>query len=401
MKILLIHRYFWPDTPPYASMLRSIGKRLISDGHQVSVLSTQPSYKAAVSIKAQPSKEILDGMTVYRVTLPNEAGRQVLFRLFNMLYFPLRILWHLLFNGKYDVVMVSTAPPVVVGVATAIGAKLRSSKFFYHCMDIHPEIGALSGEFKNPLLFKLLRRIDIYSCNAAKAVIVLSEDMLNALESRPKITKRNHIILNNFALPDHEDVLSPSPELLKSKGKFRVLFAGNIGRFQGLELFVDAMAQLKLRPDIELVFLGEGSALTSLREQAKGLDNVIFLPHQSVGVAKAVIRDADLAIVSLSKDIYKYAYPSKTMTYLEQGCPLLVSVENESSLVEFVRAENIGVCVQRDSSQSIVDAISLVADDSILLDDMKSSATRVYENNFSERAVLDKWSNLFNESVGS
>ena len=46
--------------------------------------------------------------------------------------------------------MASTAPPVVVGFAAALGARLTGGRFYYHCMDIHPEIGRLSGEFEEP-----------------------------------------------------------------------------------------------------------------------------------------------------------------------------------------------------------------------------------------------------------
>lgn len=110
MRILLIHRYFWPDTPPYAAILRSIGKRLVEEGHEVVVFSSQPSYKSGVVMKKQPSIEDIDGMTVNRVSLFRERNRYVLFRLINMFYFPLRIILFTLLNKKFDIIMASTAP---------------------------------------------------------------------------------------------------------------------------------------------------------------------------------------------------------------------------------------------------------------------------------------------------
>src|SRR5690606_18457030 len=45
VKVLLTHRYFWPDTAPYAVMLRAIGDALNEEGHEVHVFSSVPSYR--------------------------------------------------------------------------------------------------------------------------------------------------------------------------------------------------------------------------------------------------------------------------------------------------------------------------------------------------------------------
>lgn len=399
MRVMLIHRYFWPDTPPYASILRTIGKKLTDDGHEVVVLSSQPSYKTGVHISPLPAVEDIDGMTVHRIALFREQGRNVIFRLMNMAYFPLRILLFLLLKRKFDTVMASTAPPVVVGFAAALGARMTGANFFYHCMDIHPEIGRISGEFRNPVVFKILRRLDRVSCGLAKWVIVLSEDMKQSLLDRPGYGQDNIQVINNFSMPHHGDAIDVDAALLKQSGQFRIIFAGNIGRFQGLEAFIDAMAKLLHRSMIELVFVGEGSALALLKKRANGAKNVKFFPHQSVNVVRRMIADADLGIVSLSRDIYRYAYPSKTMTYLEEGCPLLVSIESGSELVNFALSFNVGRGVIPDQPQSIVDVIESLYLDSQRHMRMKVIAKQVSKEMFSEYSVVKKWAVLFNNSV--
>lgn len=399
MRILLIHRYFWPDTPPYASMLRSIGKHFFDQGHEVVVLSSQPSYKIGVSLQRQPVKEKIDGMVVYRLSLLRETGRHVVFRLMNMVYFPLRIFLFILLKGKFDIVMASTAPPVVVGLAAAAGAKVTGAAFFYHCMDIHPEIGRISGEFRNTLVFNVLRSLDGISCGIAKWVIVLSEDMRKSLLARPGYGLDNIRIINNFSMPGHNDPSVAEPDLLKDADTFRVIFAGNIGRFQGLEAFVDAMQQLVHRPEIEMVFVGEGSALLRLKKRAGGAANIKFLPHQAVHVARKMIADADLGIVCLTREIYRYAFPSKTMTYLEEGCPLLVSAERDSELVRFVESSNVGKWVKPDSPQSIAGAIETLYLDTGYYRQMKNAAKQASKELFSETSVMEKWDLLVKSVV--
>ena len=276
MRVLLIHRYFWPDTPPYAAMLRTIGKKLADESHEVVVLSSQPSYKSDVPLNQQPAVENVDGMTIHRVTLFREQGRHVVFRLMNMVYFPLRILLFSLFKKRFDIIMASTAPPVVLGFSAALGARMSGAVFFYHCMDIHPEIGRISGEFKKPIVFNLLRRLDGISCKIAQRVIVLSEDMRQSLLLRPGYDYDNIQVINNFSMPHHGDAVAVDPELLKQPDKFRIIFAGNIGRFQGLEAFIDAMEKLAHRVMIELVLVGEGSALSTLKKRAMVLKMLSF-----------------------------------------------------------------------------------------------------------------------------
>ncbi|MFC1819118.1 glycosyltransferase family 4 protein [Thermodesulfobacteriota bacterium] len=396
VRILLIHRYFWPDTPPYAAMLRSIGKKFVDEGHEVVVLSSQPSYKAGIALQRQPHIEVIDGMTVHRLRLFRERGRYIIFQLINIAYFPLRIFLFSLLNGRFDIIMASTAPPVVVGFAAALGARMRGASFFYHCMDIHPEIGRISGEFRNVLVFKFLRALDKISCKIAKWVIVLSDDMRKSLLARPGYYQDNIKVINNFSMPYHDDPLDVSPELLKHPDKYRIIFAGNIGRFQGLEAFVDAMKKLTHIPTIELVLVGEGSALNVLKRLANEAENVRFFPHQNINVARRMIADADLGIVSLTGGIYQFAYPSKTMTYLDEGCPLLVAVERDSELANFVESSHVGILVTPDQPQSIANAIESIYLNKHRNRRMKAAVKQARYAMFSEQAVIKQWVSLVN-----
>lgn len=399
LRILAIHRYFWPDTPPYASMLRAIASRWASDGHHVEVFSTQPSYKPDAAIPRQPSVEHIAGFQVKRLNLPVEAGRPIV-RLWNVLSFSLSILTYVTRHPRFDVIMISTSPPVISGLVARLAAKISGARFVYHCMDIHPEIGRISGEFKHPTVFSLLRWIDTTTCRAAARVVVLSQDMERAIRSRKGAETTKVSIINNFSIPTYDQVsFSIPPEFAKHAGMFRVIFAGNLGRFQGLESFVDAMSLLRDRNDIEFVFMGGGRALMDLmsRADAAKLSNIRFFPHQSVAIAKAIIAEADLCVVSLLPEIIRYAYPSKTMAYLEEGRPLLVSVELTSALAEIVKHENLGVAVAPGDVEGIAMVLKTLADDREEWKKMQSNAAVRGIALFSKKSTLDLWSGMINK----
>lgn len=398
MKILLVHRYFWPDTPPYAVILKKIAARLANDGHDVDVLSTQPAYKPRAGIAKQKSVETIDDYNIRRLSLLPESRSGSSVKAINMFLFCFRVVLHALKHRNYDVVMISTSPPVLAGLAARISAKLSSAKLLYHCMDIHPEIGKISGDFSNKTLFHFLQQIDSRTCRQAKRVIVLSEDMKKAILDREGNDKCQIDVIQNFSLDDKNDPpIDSSIEFSKPKETFRLIFAGNIGRFQGLDLLLEAFLELSDLDNIELVFLGDGKIKASLEKKVteSGAQNIHFIPHQPMSIANGIIKSADIGIISLSPNIYRYAYPTKMIAYLSVSCPLFVMVEPESSLVSFIRKYQIGINIDPGDKAKLKSVITELNKNREKLVKMRENATLAYKEVYDEVFVLDKWSSLF------
>ena len=392
LKVLAIHRYYWPDTPPYASMLRQIVGQWVKDGHCVDVLSSQPSYKSELENAPQSPRECVDGAQVIRLNLPPESGRPMV-RIFNALRLGVGVLFRAVIRKRYDVLMVSTSPPVLAGWFVAIAAKITGARFIYHCMDIHPEIGRISGEFRNPHIFNLLSNMDSWSCAQARPVVVLSKDMAASLEARKPRKQAQTLVINNFSLPSEEQSPSELPFSWPSE-PFVLLFAGNIGRFQGLGVLLEAMTILRERDDIRLLMMGEGSERESLEKVAiqKGV-RVTFVGHHSVDVAKQAMRRAQAGFVSLVPGLYHFAYPSKTMTYLEQGCPVIVAVEPDSHLAKEI-SDNAAGIITVNEAEELAHVIREITNDKEKLIAMRERAKSLADREYSQQVDLKKWSTL-------
>lgn len=395
--MLAIHRYYWPDSPPYASMLRAIAARWAAGDATVSVLGTQPTYKPEARIPWRPWKERLDGVMVERVRLLPERGSRLRKHL-NIPLFVAAATRRVLRLRRGDVAMCSTSPPIVLASVVSAAARLRGARFIYHCMDLHPEIGALSGEFRNPVLFRLLRLLDRSTCRRSEAIVVLSSDMRTALLERDQSLADKVVVLNNFDLPQFAEASLPEPvEVPSKRAPVRIAFTGNVGRFQGLDDVV--MAVLESVADVELLVMGEGRAKAGLQEITEGYppevrSRVTFLPHGSSEQARAVMRSADLGLVSLAPKIVRYAYPSKTMTYLSEGLPLLILAETDSELSRSVATEQLGFTVEP-GNRSTLDSILLeLATNQDGLLQMGRRARTYAEQNFDDQRVLDRWSQL-------
>ncbi|WP_286239880.1 glycosyltransferase family 4 protein [Neptuniibacter halophilus] len=375
-------------------MLRTIVQRWVQDGHEVDVLTSQPSYKSAVDNSVQPARTELDGACVVRLNLPPESGKPLV-RIRNAFKLGMRVLWQAVFRKRYDVIMVSTSPPVLAGWFVAIAARVSGARFVYHCMDIHPEIGRISGEFRNPKIYSFLSRMDRWTCSQAKPVVVLSHDMASSLENRCPGKPPETLVINNFSLPSDVVEYGETLPFEWPVEPFVLIFAGNIGRFQGLQVLVEAMACIADRDDIHLLMMGEGAEKENLTIQAQKTGaRITFVGHHSVATAKVAMKKASAGFVSLMPELHKYAYPSKTMTYLEQGCPVLVSVEEDSCLANDIVKNRVGLAVANGDAQKLADAIKALADDSVELEAMHKNATALASREFSEEAVMVKWSSL-------
>lgn len=404
MRILLIHRYFWPDSPPYASMLRVIGAHLVAQGHSVTVLTTRPSYTAETARLKVPKQEQLDGIRVIRKWMFPESKRNWIARLANAALLQVHVFLHIaLQRRRYELVTASTMPPVIIGAVSCAATRLRGGRFLYHCMDLYPEVAEISGSRwlgRGPLRW-LLARLDRRTCRKAWRVVVLSQDMQDTLLQRG-CAAENLRVINNFALADdapHSG--SKQPVLVGGKADaFRVLFAGNIGRFQGLESVLQAAMQLPEDSPVELHFLGDGVARAELEARAGSAlgKRIFFHGFQPLAHALRAMREADLGIVSLQAQVIRAAFPSKTMTYLAAGLPLLALVESDSSLAAMVREHKIGITVDHGQAESLASILSDFANDREEVLACKQRALRLAEAEFSAPAAMRKWDALFSDS---
>ncbi len=372
------------------------------------VLTSQPSYKPDANIGKRARSEVVDDVKVHRLPLPSDRRGKVQ-KLINTGLFPLLVFLRVAFGRKYDVIMCSTAPPVLLGFAVAAAARMRGSQFIYHCMDLHPEIGALSGEFANPLIYRALLRLDIWTCRQASSVVVLSEDMLNVLVERDHDIADRVQIINNFDLPDYADSSELSLERAAGEAdvdRIRVVFAGNLGRFQGLQDIVRAAGRLDDRRSgsLEIIFMGDGiakeelMALAAEAEASRPSLRIRFLPHGSPAQARALMRTADYGLVPLIPEVIRYAYPSKVATYLSENLPVIAVVEPDSELARMVSGERIGfVAAPGDTA-----GLTQVLDDTITAKDelpsIRGQVTAVASGRFSRTAILERWDGLLSQS---
>ncbi len=394
MNILLCHLYFWPDTAPYASILRIIGDQLSASGeNKVDVLSCQPSYKIGAGESRRPRIEQLQNLRVFRApTLTNKFGKK-LSRVLNAASFTAATCVRVLF-GRYDAVSISTMPPVIPAFLLCIAARITKTKFVYHCMDIYPEIAMASGILKSGRIKVVLEWVDAWTVNNSTYVVVLSESMKRVLKNRPSFKEKDQIkIIQNFDLSEENSSERYVPDYYRSQTATRILFAGNVGRFQKLDRLLDLSKEAKRQHlELEILVVGEGVVKQHLEDRARQeeLGNITFLPHQPIAVIGRIMEQSHYGVISLSDEILPYAFPSKLASYLKHGLPALILTEEKNDISLIVESSGAGKWIAPSSLSTTLVELTCLEEAQ-----MRSAANSLHEEHFSQRRILPQWVQLY------
>ena len=398
MKILIVNRYFWPDKTPESKILFSLAAFLVSKGNSVDVLSSYPSDMRKNNKIKNMKINFNNGVKILRLNLSDEIGKCFLKRIINSIKLGVHT-FILSLRNKYEIIIASSNPPVIGPFSAAISSLINHSRFIYYCMDIAPEVGIINGDFKNPLLYKILETIDNFSCVVANPIIVHSKDMKNTLLERNRSSNFNIEIINNFSVKSKTNQIIDN-EFNFQDNKLTIIYAGNIGRFQGLETAVNAMSLIKEINDIELIIMGKGSNKKNLLKLSKNLKaNVRFMPYCSFNNAKHIIKKADLGLISLSKNVYKYSYPSKTMLYLQQGKPIVGIVEKHSQIANDIVGANCGYIVEHKQHEELANLFIYLKNNPKEIKYKSLEAIKKYQLSFSESVILKKWVAIINDNI--
>ena len=149
------------------------------------------------------------------------------------------------------------------------------------------------------------------------------------------------------------------PDRLFDKRYFNVVYAGNIGVMQNVDILIEAARLLMDDKDVWFHIIGNGVYKNKLEARAKeyGITNISFWPMQQPEFAPAIYSAADINVIPLVKDVYKTALPSKTATCLACGKPIIFAIGRDSKFGQRAMKEAGCPVVEADKADELVAAI--------------------------------------------
>jgi colanic acid biosynthesis glycosyl transferase WcaI len=170
-----------------------------------------------------------------------------------------------------------------------------------------------------------------------------------------------------------------------------VMYAGNVGFSQSLELLIAAARAL---PDVTVVINGDGAARAELQRLANELPNVRFAGYQPKDRLPEVLASADLHVVPLRAGLGNVSVPSKTYSILAAGRPVLAAIDAGTEVPRMLAASGGGRVVAPDQEAEFVGAVREMVADPVALTTMGAAGRAWVEHAASPRAVAEAYEAL-------
>jgi len=365
MKILILSTYYYPDVAAIGIIMHHLSEDLVKRGHSVTVITSLPHYDKAnvlLSIYSAPRTERTLGgaLTIHRVPVYMPRKKSwVLGRLLNFLGFTVLSAIRALGVGKHDVIL-AVSPPLSNGITADLLSRLTRTPFVLNVQDIWPDVVIGAGAIRNPFLISAAMRFERYVYRRARRIVVVSQNMRKTLLAKKLATPVE--VIENFCDTDILKPLTRNNEFSRVHGldgSFVVLFAGNIGYSQGLETLIETAELLRDLSHVVFVVVGNGVMKEKVVREARGraLPNIRFLPFQPHEDVPAVYASADVCLVLLRKGFATYSEPSKILSIMAIGRPVVAAVDRESETWRLIQETQCGICVEPQDSPGIAASI--------------------------------------------
>lgn len=408
MKILALTKYFPPEIGTASHLFFELCETLVQFGHQVSVITSIPWYNLEeIDSRYQKRlflKENINGINVIRIANPPLPGGSIKLKAGHLLVPPMFGLG-LLTEEKHDVV-IAYSPPLLMGLTAYLYSKVWHAPFIFNAQDLYPQCVIDLGQLRNRFLIWAFERLESFIYQKAAFITVHSEGNKNFLTSCKgvdfsKVRVAHNWVDTEFIHPGLKDNTFASEHQLGNK--FVVSFAGTMGISQGIVSVVEAGQYLKDYPNILLLLVGGGieKELAVQRSLELGLGNVKFLPMQPREVYPRILDSSDVCLVTLRKDIKTPVIPSKILSIMAAGRPVLASMPLQGDAPELIREAQAGLCVEPENPQALAAGILQLYQDSETANLMGSNGRRYAEEHFSRQACVGAYEGIFQEALGS
>lgn len=397
-KVCIVSELFYPSTDATAHIISTLACGL-SDSFDISVICTTTSYGSKGIDDSEFKNEIWQGISIYRIANTPLNKDNLYQRLIRQVLVSIRLFWQTLRQtSKDEILFVVTNPPFLLVLLSGL-AYFRKQKLVVLVHDVFPNNLAAAGILSDKsTVYQIINAIFRWAYSKATRIIVIGRDMKRLIDSHLHPNKKSVIITNWADL----DSIAPTPKsnnpLIQKLGlqnKFVLLFAGNLGRLQALDYWIDCAAKCQ-NDKIHFLFIGNGAYKKQLAQkvQDNALSNVTLLDSLPRSEQNIFLNACDVGLVSLSKGMFGLGVPSKSYNILAVGKPILYVGEKESEIAQMVEQHHVGMAVGYDTIQ-ILTAIDTLEKNIQSFDSKQIRA--VAENNFSFGTILDKYKNILTE----
>lgn len=411
MRVLIHGINFSPELTGIGKYTGELAQWLAQHGHEVRVI-TSPPYYPYWSVQRPYrawiyKREHLDGVSVYRCPLWVPGRPTAIKRIIHLASFALSSLPVALSQVTWRPHIVFTVEPTLFGVTVAaLVAKLTGAKSWLHVQDLEVDAAMGLGIVAGGTAARVMSKSERWLMNRFDRVSSISGAMLTRLQEKGVAADRLVEFLNWVDTTDIRPV--DSADLLRAewgidKAARVVLYSGNIGKKQGLDVILRVAAKMaRTRPDVLFLIVGEGAARRELEQTAIDLKlaNVRFKPLMPAERLAALLSLADVHLVMQRRGAADLVMPSKLAAILASGGVSLVTADKDTELYRLIHGSRLGMVVEAESMPSIMTGLEQLLDNGVMRRTFQKNGRHYAEEILDKRVILHRFQDLMEKLVG-
>ena len=396
--------HFAPDLAPTGVVMTRIVNELAARGHELHVVTSLPWYRNHAIEPGWGGRlwrtEKTEWGSIIRVhPFPGKSKSNLLRRALGFIAFSYAVgIRSVHADGlpfKVDGVL-AMSPPLTLGLTGWCTKIIRRAPLVFNIQDVFPDAAIQTGAISNKKIIAAAKWLERMSYQRSDAVVLLSQDLRTNIAS--KIDKKFHHRLH--VIPNFVDTIAITPQdrmtayrsELGIGNQLVVMYAGNVGFSQSLNLVVDAAARF---PDIAFVVNGDGAARKKLEEDCAQLTNVFFGDYQPIERLSEVLATGDIHLVPLRAGLASVSVPSKSYSILAAGRPVLAAIDPGTEIPNMLQQSGAGVAVEPDNSTAFIEALGQLVSRREELHEMGSRGRTWVETHVSPASVAAQYEAIF------
>lgn len=250
-----------------------------------------------------------------------------------------------------------------------------------------PVIGHLVAAWYRHLEFSMLRQSD--------HVVTITEDFRPLLAARG-VPPGQVTVIENWGplaeLPLHPRDNAFTARHMPGPG-LRIVYSGTLGYKHNPQLLIDLARAL---PEAQVHVFSEGEVAAGLGSQAlaEGLANLAVHPWVSIEELALMLSGADIFVAVIEAEAGIYSVPSKVLSYLAIGRPILASVPPDNLAARLIASNEAGYVAAPGEDSALIERARELAANAALRERLGDNGRAYAARAFDIRAIAERFETI-------
>ena len=404
--ILVISQVFYPEQFRINDMCQEWVKR----GYKVTVLTGIPNYPQGKFYEGygfcKKRKEMWNGVEIIRIpVIPR--GNNVIGLVLNYFSFPISgFFWNLFNKIKADYCFMFETSPMTQCVIGVWYAKKHKIPLYAYVQDLWPENVEIVTGITHPLIIEPIQKMVDYIYRNCDEIFVTSPSFVRAVCDRKVKVPENKVhywpqYAEEFYQPIEREIVAEIPQ----SDAFKVIFTGNVGYAQGLDVLPRTAELLKKQGEnVLFCIVGDGRYMEEFKKEIANLqvqDMFCLTGRKSAEEIPKLLAACDVAFLSfMETPLFEMTIPAKLQSYMACGMPVIAAASGETKhIIEDSKCGVYGPSGDVVSLKRNIEKMMTISSEE--MEEMRKNARTYFEKHFEKKKLMDQMDRFFNESIVS